>query len=249
MKNVSEKTKRFLYEGLNDHQSRQYAPINIVISVATIVSIITIILESVNELNAYLPIFTLIEHITIVIFIIEYITRIITAPKKLAYILSFWGLIDLISIIPTFIGFANMDYLESIRMLRIIRFVRVLRLIKISRVYIHTSNEEQTEGSIIKINMTIYLLAVFSVAVIFGSILHIVEASQDAYLNIPLAMLQVITMLVGGSFVTATTTFGEIIIVLIKFMGLALFGLLINIVTEILKKWLLGNKIEGVSKI
>ena len=62
-------------------------------------------------------------------------------------------------------------------------------------------------------------------------------------------MLQVITMLVGGSFVTATTTFGEIIIVLIKFMGLALFGLLINIVTEILKKWLLGNKIEGVSKI
>lgn len=234
--------KSKLFNSLEDHKSKEFIPVQTFLSLITLISIFSIVLETVPSLKDFMNLFLIIEWFSVLVFTLEFLSRVWINQHKLSYIFSFWGLIDLLSILPTYLGLGNLTFLKSGRTLRVLRFTRILRMGKIFRSYFKTLDKDKRKAAHNQINIAIYFLALASATTIFGSILYIIESPSPAYANIPLAMLQVVEILFGGVWVPGATLSGEIVILIIRLVGLALFGLLISIIGGVLNEWLLGTK-------
>ena len=234
--------KQFLNKALDNHSSREFKVTQGLLSVATVVSIITIILETVYSFARFETFFLTVEWICVLLFTLEYIARITISSRKLRYVFGFWGIIDLVTILPTFLGLGNWTFLKTFRVLRILRLLRILRIAKISRIYLQTHDISKGEQEIDHINFVIYFLALFSGIISFGAAMYAVEHTQEAYANIPLAMLQSARILLGGiGEIPPVTLSGEIIMIVGRLVGLALFGLLISVIGVTLNHLLFGH--------
>ncbi len=97
-----------------------------------IVSLVTFSIDTLPNLSSNTrKILDIIEIITIMAFTLEYILRIIMTKKRLGFIFSFYGLVDLIAIIPFYIP-SGLD-LRAVRIFRLLRLVRILKLFKYNR--------------------------------------------------------------------------------------------------------------------
>ncbi len=229
------------------NNSKTFVIINDLLSVVIIVSIIVIMLETVTKFSKYNQLFLIIEYIAVIIFSIEYIARIIGSQKKMSYIFSFFGLIDLISILPTWLHISNLTPLKSIRTLRILRFLRIMRLTKITRIRHIGRPSKEDAKSIIRINLQIYLLAIIFIITILGNFVYIFEHNNPYFQNIPLSMLWILESLLGGSISSAgpQTYAGIIIFMIARFFSYILLGFLIHIISGIISYILIGKKTNG----
>jgi hypothetical protein len=116
----------------------------------------------------------LIERISIIFFSIDYLGNIYFANNRLKYIFSFWGLIDLISILPTILQIINFSFLRSIKIVQAIRVIRILRILKLMRTLIESRNGLVAKNPILT-NLKIYFTALFMVIVICSSLMYYVE--------------------------------------------------------------------------
>jgi voltage-gated potassium channel len=96
-----------------------------------IISVFVVMIESIKSIeSSYGIFFRYVEWFFTIVFSIEYLTRIYVHPKPIKYIFSFWGLIDLMSILPTYLSLlvAGTQFLAVIRILRLFRIFRILKL-------------------------------------------------------------------------------------------------------------------------
>ncbi len=231
-----------------DPQSKYFGLVNDVLAIATIVSILTIVLETVPSLYIYEAYFLAIEWITVILFSAEYLLRLWSNKNPTQYAFSFFGIIDLIAILPTLIGLGNLTFLKSARIVRIIRFLRLVRLSKLSRINI--DDAEETMG-IFGFNIALYAFTLLFVTLLFGVILHIFDASDGRYWSIPAAMFWTFSVFLGGLPTPIPPgTLGTVIFIAAKFCGMALFGLLVGVVGKIFNELILGksHKKEEKSK-
>ncbi len=236
--------KKFCKKAFYDIDSKTFVVINDFLAIVIIVSIIAIILESVSSFSPYFPILLFIEYVAVIIFSIEYICRVIGSDKKLAYIFSFFGIVDLISILPTFLHLANLSPLKSARALRILRFLRIIRLAKISHIKHLDRPSPKDSRAVIKLNTQIYITTLVVTVLILGNLIYIFEIGNVQFSNIPISMLWVFESILGGSISSAIpqTYPGIIIFMIARFMGFVLLGLLVHIVGNIASHLLLGTK-------
>lgn len=106
---------------------------DIAILIIIVISVIVVMLSSVDSINAiYGSYFTVIEWLITILFTIEYITRIYVEDKEMKYIFSFYGIVDLLSIVPTYLSIliAGANMLIVIRLFRLLRIFRVLKLVR-----------------------------------------------------------------------------------------------------------------------
>lgn len=234
----------YLFEIFYDPRSKRFVIVNDFLSFITLLSIAGIVLETVETLGGYMNYLTGIEYIAVFFFTLEYIGRLIANKKKLKYIFSFYGIVDLIAILPTFIGFANLTFLKSVRIFRIIRLLRLTRLAKITRIRKDHHVDPEDYAAIHRINFQIYFLALFASVIIFGSVIYLFEAHQHNFSNIPMGMLWAVETVLGG-FPTdrqPETLPGRLTTIFARFVGLVLFGLLISVVGNTVRKFLFGTK-------
>lgn len=230
-------------ESLHDQSSRKFVRFNILLAIVTIISITSIIFETVASLHYFHSVFLIIEWASVIFFTFEYLARIYTTNEKRKYVFSFWGIADILSIIPTFFSLGNWTFLKSVRILRILRLLRLLRLIKIIHIYTGTLRAVDSQEEINKQNIILYFFTLATGVLLSGAVLYTLEHNQKAYENIPLSMLQGAKLLVGGLAIALPQTIGgEIAVVVIRFIGLALFGLLIAIVGGALNQLIFGDK-------
>lgn len=226
----------------HDYKSKTFYWMNDFLALVTIVSIIAIVLETVPYLENYHYIFDSIEYATVAIFTLEYLARILVAKNKLKYVFSFFGIIDLLSILPTFLKIGNLTFLKSTRVLRILRFLRMIRLAKILRLKRKKRRDLEEHSQVYRLNIQIYFLALASAIVIFGSIIYILEGQYQEFSSIPLGMLWATKTILGGVFQEVPhTVLGNVTIIFARFVGLVLFGLLINVVGRGINKILFGT--------
>lgn len=222
-----------------DPRAKYFSVVNDALALATIVSIFTIILETVPSLARYNALFLTIEWVTVLLFTAEYIVRVWATKRRREYVLSYFGIIDLVAIVPTLIGLANFTFLKSARIVRIIRFLRLVRLSKLSRV--HVKDAEETLG-ILWFNILLYALTLLFVMLVFGVSLHILDSSDARYWSIPSGMYWTFSVFLGGLPAPIPPgTLGTTIFIFAKFCGMALFGLLVGIVGKIFNGWILGK--------
>ena len=193
---------------------------DIVLLWAILLSTGVVMLESVSYLRESFPfLFTNIEYVFTIVFTLEYTLRIWTARKRLGYALSFFGIIDLLSILPTYITFfvTSSQYLLVIRVFRLFRVFRVLKLAR----YLSEANTLVKSLRDSRAKILVFLFAVFNVAIIMGTIMYLVEGGEHGFTSIPTSIYwAIVTMTtVGFGDIHPTTALGQFLSMILMVMG------------------------------
>jgi voltage-gated potassium channel len=233
-------SKQKVLDIFENPQSPYFSVTNDTLAFATIISVFTIILETVHSLSSYHIWFLFIEWATVFLFSAEYILRLWATKNRKTYAFGFFGIVDLLAILPTFIGLGNLTFLKSARIVRIIRFLRLVRLTKLSR--IKTKDAEETFG-IFAFDIMLYAFTLLFAMLLLGVALHIFVSENGQYWSIPAGMYWTFAVFLGGLPAPIPPgTAGTVIFIFAKFLGMALFGLLVGIIGKIFNEWILGRK-------
>ncbi|APS40131.1 ion transporter [Salegentibacter sp. T436] len=206
---------------------------DVALLVVIAISIILVMLESVSSLNLkYYWHFYIAEWIITIIFTIEYILRIIAIKKPKNYIFSFYGIVDLLSTLPTYLAFlfGGHNLLFAVRALRLLR---VFRILKITR-YIGESNRLLLALRNSRPKIIVFLFAVLIICVIMGTVMHLVEGEEGGFDNIPLSIYWAIVTLttVGFGDIHPITPLGRFIASFIMIVGYGIIAVPTGIVTS-----------------
>ena len=121
--------------------------------------------------------FKLVEYFAVVFFTIDYLGNLYFAKDRVKYFFSFWGLVDLISILPSYLMLMNLTALQGSKVLRVLRVVRVLRVLKMARIALQALEQQLESSNPILTNLKIYFIALFSVVMISSTLMFYVEGN------------------------------------------------------------------------
>ncbi len=203
----------------------------------TLIAVAVVALETVASLSHYQPVFTALEYIVVAVFSIEYVLRIKLAKKPFQYIFSFFGIIDLLAILPSILGLSNLTFLKAARAVRIIRLLRMLRLAKFTQI----KRRKNAAQSLYVINLEIYALTLVVTTLILGSLFYVFEGHHAAAKDIPSGMYWAFKAILGGlAYPQPETIGGTVTLILTRFTSMILLGLLLGLVGTMLRKMLIG---------
>ncbi len=205
---------------------------DIILLVIILISVFVVILESVPQLqDDYWPLFRIIEWTVTIIFSIEYLLRIWSARKPIAYIFSFYGVIDFLSVVPTYIAFF-ITGAQSLLIIRAIRLLRVFRILKITR---YTNESRMLTRALIasRVKISVFLFTVLTIVLIIGTVMYLIEGADAGFTSIPRSIYWAIVTLttVGYGDITPQTAIGQFISGFVMILGYAIIAVPTGIVT------------------
>lgn len=205
---------------------------DVVVICLILLSIIVVALESVKSIRDAYGIFILkIEWTLTILFTIEYFLRIIAVKRSLRYILSFYGLIDLFSILPTYISLfvPGTQYLLTIRILRLLRIFRILKLSE----YITEANTITAALQASRRKIIVFFTAVLTLVTVMGSLMYVIEGEEHGFVDIPTSIYWAIVTLttVGYGDLSPKTPLGQMFASIVMIVGYAIIAVPTGIVT------------------
>lgn len=183
-------------------------------------SVLVVLFESVPKWNAeYSEFLFIAEWVFTIFFTIEYVIRIWISPKPWKYITSWWGLIDLISIIPTFISPFISGY-TALRAICALRLLRIYRILKLSRF----TSESQALAHSFRASyyrIMVFMFFVVMMMILTGTLMYVIESGKNGFESIPASIYWAIvtTTTVGYGDITPTTDLGKILSSLMMILG------------------------------
>jgi voltage-gated potassium channel len=220
------------YEIIFEADTKEGRLFNVILLFSILASVAIIILESVPAIREeYGEILRPIEWTFTIIFTAEYFARIWTLNKKKKYIFSFFGLIDLLSILPSYLGLF-ISGTQSLMVIRSLRLLRIFRIFKLSR-YV---GEGQNLARALKSSqhkITVFLVFILTSVVIAGTIMYLIEGPEHGFTSIPTSIYwAVVTMTtVGYGDIAPETTLGQTIASIIMIMGYGIIAVPTGIVS------------------
>jgi len=225
--------RRSLYIIIFEADTKLGRLFDIALLVAILLSVVAVILETVPSLQEHHRLaFFYFEWAATLVFTLEYILRICVARKPLRYIFSFFGLIDVLSILPAYISFLfpGIRYLMVVRVLRLLRVFRILKLVR----YVEAIRVLQKALVASRYKIYIFLGVIGTLVLIMGTLMYIVEGDQTGFQSIPEAMYwTIVTMTtVGYGDVVPLTIMGKLIASFMMLIGYAIIAVPTGIVTS-----------------
>ncbi|MCB1173226.1 MAG: ion transporter [Leptospiraceae bacterium] len=210
---------------------------DIVLIWSILISVSLVLLESVERIeNLYGSQIYAAEWFFTILFTIEYCLRLMVVKRPLRYAISFYGLVDLLSIVPSYITFIHPDshYFLLIRILRVMRVFRVLKLAQFNK-----------EGQVLlkallrsRHKIIVFLGAVLSVIFIMGATMYVIEGAENGFTSIPRGIYwAIVTMTtVGYGDIAPQTTLGQIVASIVMLLGYGILAVPTGIVTAELSR-------------
>ncbi len=199
---------------------------------AILLSVFAVMLESVGPIRArYGATIRVAEWGFTVLFALEYVLRLIAVRRPLLYARSFFGLVDLLAILPSFISLL-VPGAQSLLVLRVLRLLRVFRVLKLVN-FLGEAEVLLTALRASRPKITVFLGAVLSTVVIMGSVMYMVEGEANGFDSIPRGMYwAVVTMTtVGFGDITPKTVPGQFIASVLMIMGYGVLAVPTGIVS------------------
>jgi len=202
-----------------------------VLMVCIIASVCAVMLDSVTSISEkYGRLFYVLEWVFTIVFTIEYILRLLTAKWPLRYATSFFGVVDFLTVIPTYLDllFPGTRFLLVIRILRVLRIFRILKLTR----YVGEGDQiiAALKASLQKI--TVFLFAILVIVVVLGSMMYLVEGAKNGFTSIPRSIYWAIVTIttVGYGDISPQTPLGQAISVVIMVVGYSIIAVPTGIV-------------------
>ena len=205
--------------------------------IAIFLSVLAVILESVVSIRAnYLAILIWAEWIFTFIFFVEYLLRIIIVKNPWHYIKSFFGIVDLLSILPSLIAFVFVGT-QSLMIIRSLRLLRVFRIFKLTK-YLGEASQLSSALKASRTKITLFIGTVVIIVSILGAVMYLIEPPESGFTNIPKGIYWCIVTLttVGYGDIAPITPLGQFIASLIMIMGYGIIAVPTGIVTSEMNK-------------
>ncbi|MBN1825990.1 MAG: ion transporter [Candidatus Eisenbacteria bacterium] len=202
-----------------------------------LLSVLAVMLDSVRSIHAAHGRFLIgVEWFFTIVFTVEYILRLSCIGRPARYAKSFFGVIDLLSVIPTYLSLLlpGSQYLLVIRILRVLRIFRVLKLAR----FLHEANAMVRALRASSRKIVVFFSAILAMVVIFGSIMYLVEGEANGFTSIPRSVYwAIVTMTtVGYGDISPQTALGQAIAAALMILGFAIIAVPTGIVATELSR-------------
>ena len=212
---------------------------------AIVLSVVAVMLESVDSINEkYGGFLKGIEWAFTILFTIEYLLRVFLVRRPLRYMLSFYGIVDLLSCIPTYLSL----FMGGAHSLLVIRILRLLRMFRVLKMVGHVRGGEVIMRGLIqsRAKIFVFFFSVLIFAVLAGTMMYLAESGEPntQFTNIPISIYYAIVSIttVGYGDIVATTVFGKFLTSFFVLSGYAIIAVPTGIVTSELIKSHLGDQ-------
>ncbi len=226
-------TKEKIHEIIFEADTPQGKTFDVILMIIILLSVVVVMLESVSSYEAqYGKLFFILEWVFTIFFSIEYGLRLYCVYNPRKYATSFFGIIDLLAIIPTFLSLiiTGTQYLIVIRALRLLRIFRIFKLVKFLN-----------EGNIIvkaliasRAKILVFMLFILLLVTILGSVMYLIEAEyNEKFDSIPRSIYWAIVTLttVGYGDISPSTSFGQFVAAFVMLLGYAVIAVPTGIVS------------------
>ncbi len=206
---------------------------DVVLLVFILLSLLVVMLDSVVDIHSqHENLLYKIEWFFTIVFSLEYTLRIISVKKSWKYIFSFYGIIDFVSTIPTYISLIIPGGGHVFQVFRVLRFLRLFKIFKLG----NFTKEARYLGQAMKDSrekIIVFLVAVLCMAMILGSLMYIVEGKENGFSSIPRSIYWAIVTLttVGFGDISPVTPLGQFISSIIMILGYGIIAVPTGMVT------------------
>ncbi|MBB1486944.1 ion transporter [Oceanospirillum sediminis] len=171
------------------------------------------------------------EWIFTIFFTIEYLLRLYCIGKPVRYATSFFGIIDLLCIIPTYLSL----FVAGTQVMLVVRLIRVLRIFRILKLF-HYVGEATALARALQASrrkITVFLITVLTMVTVFGSLMYVIEGPEHGFTSIPRSIYWAVVTLttVGYGDITPQTNIGQMLSAMVMIMGYAVIAVPTGIVT------------------
>ena len=200
--------------------------------VCILLSVLAVLLDTVSAIHEpWGDELYLVEWFFTILFTIEYGLRLWCINNTRLYARSFFGIVDLVGIIPTYLSlfFAGAQYLLVVRILRVLRVFRVLRMVR------YVGEAELLTQALVasRRKISVFILSVLALVVVFGSFMYLIEGGENGFTSIPKSIYWAVITLttVGYGDLTPQTALGQGMATFVMIMGYGIIAIPTGIVT------------------
>ncbi len=205
---------------------------DVVLIVSILISVAVVMFDSVRPMNArFGRAFYVAEWFFTLLFTVEYGLRLISVGRPAAYAGSFFGVVDLLAILPTYLSLL----LPGARVLLVIRLLRVLRIFRVLKLVPYVGEARQLKRALYasRRKITVFVFVVLTIVVVCGSLMYLIEGEQNGFSSIPRSAYWAIVTLttVGYGDISPQTPLGQTLAAIIMILGYGIIAVPTGIVT------------------
>lgn len=224
--------RRRIYQVVFGHESSMGRLFDVALIAVILLSVAAVLVESIPRYRSgWGPELRTLEWIFTGVFTVEYVVRLWCVGKPGRYARSFFGLVDLAAILPSFLSLV----LPGGQVLAVVRILRVLRVFRILKLA-HYVGEANLLGKALRASrykITVFLFTVVTIVVVVGSVMYLVEGPENGFVSIPAGMYWAVVTLttVGFGDITPRTGWGQLLASCLMIMGYGIIAVPTGIVT------------------
>jgi voltage-gated potassium channel len=222
-----------VYEVIFESDTPEGKLFDIILLACIILSVAVVLLESVQDIKADWGEWLIgFEWFFTGIFTLEYLARLWVVLHKPKYVLSFFGMVDLLSVLPTYLALV-LPGVQSLLVIRSLRLLRIFRIFKLAR-FIGEGQNLSRALHASKYKIIVFLTTVMTAVIIFGTLIFLIEGPERGFTSIPLSIYwAIVTMTtVGYGDIAPSTVLGQTLASIIMIMGYGIIAVPTGIVSS-----------------
>ena len=205
---------------------------DVALIVIIVLSVIAVMLDSVQAISIrYSGFLKIAEWVFTGLFSVEYLLRLYTAPSVRRYAFSFFGLVDLLAVLPSYLSLLvpQSHFLLTVRVLRVLRIFRVLKLAR----FVGEAGTLRRALKASRYKISVFLTTVIAIVVIVGSVMYLIEGPSSGFTSIPASIYWAIVTLttVGYGDISPHTALGQTLAAFLMIVGYGIIAVPTGIVT------------------
>ena len=224
--------RRRLHEVIFESDTAAGRAFDVALLIAIVVSVVAVVLESVADIRRqYGALLRVVEWTLTIAFTAEYALRLLAVQRPWRYATSFFGVVDLLSIVPSYLALVVPET-QSFMVIRAIRLLRVFRILKAAH-FLTEAHVLMTALRASRRKITVFLGAIVTVVLIVGTLMYVIEGEEHGFTSIPTSMYwAIVTMTtVGYGDIAPRTPLGQFVASMLMILGYGVIAVPTGIVS------------------
>lgn len=224
--------KQHLYDVIFEADTRAGKAFDVLLLMAIMTSVVLTMMSSVLAIRTeYGTLLFILNALFTVLFTVEYGLRLYCARKPIKYVRSFFGVVDLLAVLPFYIGL----FIPSTRFFDVIKVLRMLRIFRVLKMAQYVGEADLLKNALVasRRKIGIFLVVVMTIVVIIGSLMYVIEGDTNGFTSIPQSVYWAIVTLttVGYGDISPHTPLGQTLAACIMIMGYSIIAVPSGIIT------------------